>query len=29
VGIAEGKDGTLFVSDDGSNSIWHVVYTGK
>jgi glucose/arabinose dehydrogenase len=29
VGIAEGKDGSLFVSDDGSNSIWHVVYTGK
>jgi glucose/arabinose dehydrogenase len=29
VGIAEAKDGSLFVSDDGSNSIWHVVYTGK
>ena len=29
VGIAEGKDGSLFVSDDGSNSIWHVIYTGK
>jgi len=22
------KDGSLFVSDDGSNSIWHVSYTG-
>jgi len=29
VGIAEAKDGSLFVSDDGSRSIWHVVYTGK
>jgi glucose/arabinose dehydrogenase len=29
VGIAEAKDGSLFVSDDGSNSIWHVIYTGK
>jgi len=29
VGIAEAKDGSLFVSDDGSRSIWHLVYTGK
>jgi glucose/arabinose dehydrogenase len=29
VGVAEAKDGSLFVSDDGSNSIWHVTYTGK
>ena len=29
VGIAEAKDGSLFVSDDGSRSIWHVVYAGK
>jgi glucose/arabinose dehydrogenase len=29
VGVAEAKDGSLFISDDGSNSIWHVVYTGK
>ena len=29
VGIAEAKDGSLFVSDDGSRSIWHVIYTGK
>jgi glucose/arabinose dehydrogenase len=29
VGIAEAKDGSLFVSDDGTNSIWHVTYTGK
>jgi glucose/arabinose dehydrogenase len=29
VGVAEGADGSLFVSDDGSRSIWHVSYTGK
>jgi len=29
VGVAAAKDGSLFVSDDGSNSIWHVIYTGK
>jgi glucose/arabinose dehydrogenase len=29
VGVAEAKDGSLFVSDDGSNTIWHVIYTGK
>jgi len=29
VGIAEAKDGSLFISDDGTNSIWHVIYTGK
>lgn len=29
VGITVGKDGSLFVSDDGSHSIWHVIYTGK
>jgi glucose/arabinose dehydrogenase len=29
VGVAEAKDGSLFVSDDGSNSIWHVSYVGK
>jgi glucose/arabinose dehydrogenase len=29
VGIAEAKDGSLFVSDDGTNSIWHVIYIGK
>jgi glucose/arabinose dehydrogenase len=29
VGIAEAKDGSLFISDDGSRSIWHVIYTGK
>lgn len=29
VGITEAKDGSLFVSDDGSKSIWHVSYTGK
>ncbi len=29
VGVTEGIDGSLFVTDDGSNSIWHIVYTGK
>lgn len=29
VGITEARDGSLFVSDDGSRSIWHIVYTGK
>ncbi|MGH9705646.1 MAG: PQQ-dependent sugar dehydrogenase [Candidatus Acidiferrales bacterium] len=29
VGVAIGKDGSLFVSDDGSNSIWRVSYVGK
>ena len=29
VGVALATDGSLFVSDDGSKSIWHVIYTGK
>jgi len=29
VGVTVGSDGSLFVSDDGSRSIWHVIYTGK
>jgi glucose/arabinose dehydrogenase len=29
VGVAVGKDGSLFVSDDGSNSVWRVTYTGQ
>jgi glucose/arabinose dehydrogenase len=29
VGVAVGEDGSLFVTDDGSGSIWHVSYTGK
>jgi len=29
VGIATAPDGSLLVSDDGSNSIWRVSYTGK
>jgi glucose/arabinose dehydrogenase len=29
VGVAVAKDGSLFVSDDGSGSIWHVIYSGK
>jgi glucose/arabinose dehydrogenase len=29
VGVAEAKDGALFVSDDGANTIWRVTYTGK
>jgi glucose/arabinose dehydrogenase len=29
VGVAVAKDGSLFVTDDGSRSVWHVTYTGK
>jgi len=29
VGVAVATDGSLFVTDDGSKSIWHVIYTGK
>ncbi len=29
VGVAVAPDGSLMVSDDGSNSIWRVTYTGK
>ena len=29
VGVAVAKDGSLFVSDDGSRSVWHVTYAGK
>lgn len=28
VGVAVGRDGALYVSDDGSNSIWRVHYAG-
>jgi glucose/arabinose dehydrogenase len=29
VGVAVAPDGSLMVTDDGSNSIWRVTYTGK
>ena len=29
VGVAVAKDGSLFVTDDGSRSVWHVSYVGK
>jgi glucose/arabinose dehydrogenase len=29
VGVTEAKDGSLFISDDGTRSIWHVSYVGK
>jgi glucose/arabinose dehydrogenase len=29
VGITTAKDGSLLVSDDGSNSIWRISYTGS
>lgn len=29
VGVAVGKDGSLLISDDGSNSIWRVTYQRK
>ena len=28
VGVAVGRDGSLFVTDDGSNSVWRVSYAG-
>jgi len=27
--VAVGTDGSLYVSDDGSQSVWRVSYTGK
>jgi glucose/arabinose dehydrogenase len=29
VGVTVANDGSLFVTDDGSGSIWHVRYVGK
>jgi len=29
VGVAVAPDGSLFVTDDGTRSIWHVTYTGS
>lgn len=29
VGVAVAPDGSLFVTDDGSRSVWHVAYAGK
>ena len=29
VGVAIGKDGSMYVTDDGSKSIWRVSYVGK
>lgn len=29
VGVTVGNDGSLYISDDGSNSVWRVSYTGK
>jgi glucose/arabinose dehydrogenase len=29
VGVAVGNDGSLFISDDGSKSIWRVSYSRK
>jgi glucose/arabinose dehydrogenase len=29
VGVAVAKDGSLFVTDDGTRSVWHVTYIGK
>jgi glucose/arabinose dehydrogenase len=29
VGVAVAPDGSVFVTDDGSRSVWHVVYAGK
>ena len=29
VGVAVGQDGALYVTDDGSRTVWRVAYTGK
>jgi len=29
VGVAVANDGSLFVTDDGSRSVWHITYVGK
>lgn len=29
VGVAFGKDGSMFVTDDGSRSVWHITYAGR
>ena len=29
VGVSIAKDGSLFVTDDGSRSVWHVTYIGE
>ena len=29
VGVTIARDGSLFVTDDGSRSVWHVTYEGK
>jgi glucose/arabinose dehydrogenase len=29
VGVAIAKDGSMFVTDDGTRSVWHVTYSGK
>jgi glucose/arabinose dehydrogenase len=29
VGVSVASDGSLFVTDDGTRSVWHVTYTGK
>lgn len=29
VGVTVGKDGSLYVTDDGSRSVWRVTYTGQ
>jgi len=29
VGVTIGNDGSMYVTDDGSRSVWHVTYTGK
>jgi glucose/arabinose dehydrogenase len=29
VGVTVANDGSLFVTDDGSKSVWHITYSGK
>lgn len=29
VGVTVGNDGSLFVTDDGSRTVWHIIYAGN
>ena len=29
VGVTIGNDGSMYVTDDGSRSVWHITYVGK
>ena len=29
VGVTIGQDGSMFVTDDGTRSVWHITYEGN